>query len=90
VYHGLWFSPERQVLQVAVDEAQKTVNATVTVRLRRGLIDVIGRDAPGGLYRQELASFDDRNYRHSDAEGYLRLTGLRLRIWAQSRATTET
>jgi argininosuccinate synthase len=90
VYHGLWFAPERQVLQAAFDEAQQVVNATVTVRVRRGIIDVIARHAPGGLYRQDLASFDDRNYRHSDAEGYLRLSGLRLRIWAQTRAATET
>ncbi|WP_433931765.1 argininosuccinate synthase [Sorangium cellulosum] len=86
VYHGLWFSPERQVLQVAFDKAQEAVNATIIMRLRKGIVDVVERHAAGGLYHKELASFDDRNYRHGDAEGYLRLAGLRLRLWARSRA----
>ncbi|GIW40657.1 MAG: argininosuccinate synthase [Candidatus Binatia bacterium] len=83
VYYGFWFSPEREVLQAAIDEAQRVVTGTVRLKLYKGNVIVCGRRSPNSLYRPELATFEaDAEYRQKDAEGFVRLNALRLRVRA--------
>jgi argininosuccinate synthase len=81
VYYGYWFSPERRMLQAAVDESQKNVTGTARVKLYKGNCDTVGRRSPVSLYNPELATFEaDRVYNQKDAEGFIRLNALRLRV----------
>lgn len=81
VYYGFWFSPERQLLQGMFDETQKNVSGTVRLKLYKGNCDVTGRKSDKSLYREDFATFeDDTVYSHKDAEGFIRLNSLRLRI----------
>jgi len=81
VYYGYWFAPERTMLQAAVDESQKNVTGTARVKLYKGNCDTVGRKSPVSLYNPELATFEaDRVYDQKDAEGFIRLNALRLRI----------
>jgi argininosuccinate synthase len=83
VYYGYWFAPERQMLQAAVDEAARAVTGTARLRLYKGTVSVVGRKAPRSLYDPKLASFDEAGgYDQADATGFIRLSGLRLRIRA--------
>jgi argininosuccinate synthase len=83
VYYGYWFAPERQMLQAAVDEAARSVTGTARLRLYKGAVSVVGRKAPGSMYDPKLASFEEAGgYDQSDATGFIRLSGLRLRIRA--------
>jgi argininosuccinate synthase len=83
VYYGYWFAPERLMLQAAVDEAARAVTGTARLRLYKGSVLVVGRKAPGSLYDARLASFDEAGgYDQADATGFIRLSGLRLRIRA--------
>jgi argininosuccinate synthase len=83
VYYGYWFAPERLVLQAAIDEAARAVTGTARLRLYRGSVRTVGRKAPRSLYDPNLASFDAAGgYRQEDAGGFIRLSGLRLRIKA--------
>jgi argininosuccinate synthase len=83
VYNGYWFAPEREMLQAAVDEAARAVTGTARLRLYKGGVRTVGRKAPRSLYDPKLASFDEAGgYRQSDAAGFIRLNGLRLRIRA--------
>jgi len=83
VYYGYWFAPERQMLQTAFDEAQRAVNGTVRLKLYKGNVIVAGRKSPNSLYNPEVATFEaDSVYRQADAEGFIRLNALRLRIRA--------
>jgi len=83
VYYGYWFAPERYMLQAAVDEAQRTVAGTVRVKLYKGNVIVAGRKSARSLYDPEVATFEeDSVYRQADAEGFVRLNALRLRIRA--------
>ncbi|MFQ5899993.1 MAG: argininosuccinate synthase [Thermodesulfobacteriota bacterium] len=87
VYYGYWFSPEREVLQKAVDDAQKNVTGTARIRLYKGNCDVVGRKSPNSLYSKEFATFEDEDvYHQKDAEGFIRLNALRLRIRALQKA----
>src|SRR5262245_9887860 len=84
VYYGYWFAPERVMLQAAVDEAQRAVSGTVRLKLYKGNITVAGRKSPHSLYRPDIATFEeDAVYRQSDAEGFIRLNALRLKIRAR-------
>jgi argininosuccinate synthase len=86
VYEGYWFSPEREMLQCAIDEAQRHVTGTVRVKLYKGSCTVVGRRSDDSLYRQDLATFEeDSVYKQQDAEGFIRLNGLRLAIQASRR-----
>ena len=86
VYEGYWFSPEREMLQRAIDEAQRYVTGTVRVKLYKGACTVVGRRSDGSLYREDLATFEeDSVYKQQDAEGFIRLNGLRLAIQASRR-----
>ncbi len=81
IYYGFWFSPEMRVLQTLMDETQKTVSGTVRLELYKGNCRVLGRRSDESLYRSDFATFEsDEVYRQQDAEGFIRLNGLRLRI----------
>jgi argininosuccinate synthase len=83
VYYGYWFSPEREVLQKMVDETQLTVNGTARLKLFKGNCTVIGRKSAESLYSCDLATFEeDQVYNQKDAEGFIRLNALRLRLRA--------
>jgi len=81
VYNGFWFSPERQMIQAAVDESQKYVSGTVRLKLFKGSVDVVGRKSPLSLYSEKHVTFEaDTVYDQRDAEGFIRLNALRLRL----------
>jgi len=81
VYNGFWFSPEREMLQAAIDESQKQVTGTARVKLFKGSVRTVGRRAPKSLYNQELSTFEaDTVYDQQDAEGFIKLNALRLRL----------
>ena len=81
VYYGYWFAPERTMLQAAVDESQRNVTGTARIKLYKGNCDVAGRKSPVSLYNPDLATFEaDRVYNQKDAEGFIRLNALRLRV----------
>ncbi len=81
VYNGYWFSPERNMLQALVDEAQKNVTGTVRLKLYKGNCMVVGRKSAHSLYHADFATFEgDEVYNQKDAEGFIRLNGLRLKI----------
>ncbi|MBM4312149.1 MAG: argininosuccinate synthase [Deltaproteobacteria bacterium] len=82
-YNGYWFAPEREILQGAIDATQQRVTGTVRVKLYKGTCAVTGRKSPFSLYRENLATFEtDTVYRQADAEGFIRLNALRLRMRA--------
>ena len=84
VYYGFWFSPERQMLQAAIDQAQENVTGTARLRLYKGNVAVTGRKSPVSLYNPELATFEsDKVYDQADAAGFIRLNALRLRVRAR-------
>jgi argininosuccinate synthase len=81
VYYGYWFSPEMELLQSFMDQAQKPVSGQVRLELYKGNITVTGRRSPNSLYRPDIATFEaDTVYNQADATGFIRLNGLRLRI----------
>ena len=81
IYNGYWFSPEREVLQALIDETQKNVNGIVRIKLYKGNCIVVGRMSRSSLYDSDFATFEeDEVYRQKDAEGFIRLNGLRLKI----------
>ena len=81
IYYGYWFAPEREMLQAAIDESQKNVSGTVRLKLYKGNVMVVGRKSDRSLYNPEVASFDESGeYQQADAEGFIRLNSLRLRI----------
>ena len=85
VYNGFWFSPEREMLQAAIDYSQAKVTGRVTVKLYKGNVTVIGRESPYSLYDQELVTFEEGKvaYDHRDAAGFIKLNALRLRVAAK-------
>jgi len=81
IYYGFWFAPERQMLQAMIDETQKSVNGVVRLKLYKGNCIVVGRKSDNSLYRPDFATFEeDSVYDQKDAEGFIRLQGLRLKI----------
>src|SRR5712691_3680787 len=87
IYNGFWFAPEREMLQAAIDKSQEFVTGTVTLKLYKGSVSVIGRQSPYSLYDQDLVTFEEGKvaYDHRDAAGFIRLNALRLRTLAQRR-----
>jgi argininosuccinate synthase len=87
IYNGFWFTPEREMLQAAIDASQDFVTGTVKLKLYKGHAAVVGRSSPYSLYDRELVTFEEGNvaYDHRDAEGFIRLNALRLRTLAQRR-----
>jgi argininosuccinate synthase len=84
IYNGFWFSPEREMLQAAIDRSQAMVTGQVRVKLYKGNVTVIGRSSPYSLYDQELVTFEEGAvaYDHRDATGFIKLNALRLRVKA--------
>jgi argininosuccinate synthase len=81
IYYGFWFAPEREMLQTMMDEIQKNVSGTVRLKIYKGNCTVVGRKSPNSLYRMDFATFEEDDvYSQKDAEGFIRLQGLRLRI----------
>ena len=90
VYNGYWFSPERDMLQALVDETQKNVTGMVRLKLYKGNCMVVGRKSHVSLYHPGFATFEgDEVYNQKDAEGFIRLNGLRLKIASLLKAKTE-
>jgi argininosuccinate synthase len=81
IYNGFWFSPERRMLQAAIDDSQKRVNGTARLKLYKGNASVVGRKSPNSLYRIDYVTFEeDSVYDQKQAEGFIRLNALRLRL----------
>ena len=86
IYNGLWFSPEREMLQAAIDHSQHHVTGTVRLKLYKGSVSVVGRRSPHSLYSQDLVTFEEGSgYDQKDAEGFIKLNALRLRLLAARR-----
>ena len=82
VYNGFWFSPEREMLQAAIDSCREAVSGVVRVKLYKGNVTVTGRKSPNSLYNADLVTFEEGavDYDHADAHGFIRLNALRLRV----------
>jgi len=89
IYNGYWFSPEREMLQQAIDWSQQFVNGVVRVKLYKGSVDVVGRKSDDSLFDERIATFEDDEgaYNQADAEGFIKLNALRLRTISSKRGT---
>lgn len=89
IYNGYWWSPERKMLQVAIDESQQFVNGEVRVKLYKGAVHVVGRRSADSLFDEKVATFEDDAgaYDQKDAEGFIKLNALRMRIAANKGRT---
>jgi argininosuccinate synthase len=87
IYNGFWFSPEREMLQAAIDRSQELVTGRVRLKLYKGSAAVVGRESKYSLYDQDLVTFEEGAvaYDQHDAEGFIRLNALRLRTLAQRK-----
>ena len=87
IYNGFWFSPERTMLQAAIDASQDMVNGEVRAKLYKGNIMITSRTSPNSLYSEELVTFEEgaADYDHHDAHGFIRLNALRLRVSTMAR-----
>ena len=84
VYNGYWFAPERESLQSLIDDAQRNVEGVARLKLFKGNATIVGRKSPKSLYDPKIASFEEAGgYQQSDAEGFIRLSGMRLRALAK-------
>jgi argininosuccinate synthase len=84
IYNGFWFSPERRMLQALIDTSQASVSGTVRLKLYKGNTIVVGRDSPNSLYSTRVVTFEDDQgaYDQVDAQGFIKLNALRLRLGA--------
>ena len=81
IYNGYWFSPEREMLQAAIDKSQELVTGTVRLKLYKGNVDIVGRKSPYSLYSQEHVTFEEDDvYDQADAGGFIKINALRLRL----------
>ena len=89
IYNGYWWSPERKMLQTAIDESQQFVNGDVRVKLYQGAVHVVGRRSADSLFDEKVATFEDDAgaYNQKDAEGFIKLNALRMRIAANKGRT---
>lgn len=89
VYNGYWWSPERRMLQTAIDESQQVVNGVVRLKLYKGNVIVVGRQSTDSLFDESIATFEDDAgaYDQQDAEGFIKLNALRMRIAANKGRT---
>ncbi len=86
IYNGFWWSPERDMLQAAIDKTQASATGTVRLKLYKGNVIVEGRQAPNSLYNKDIATFEaDQVYNQADAEGFIRINALRLRALKEQR-----
>ena len=86
IYNGFWFSPERRMLQALIDESQKSVTGTVRMKLYKGNVSCIGRESPNSLYSMNVVTFEEDQgaYDQFDAQGFIKLNALRLRLGAMA------
>jgi argininosuccinate synthase len=86
IYNGFWFSPERRMLQALIDESQHSVTGRVRLKLYKGNVSVIGRESPNSLYSMKVVTFEDDQgaYDQVDAQGFIKLNALRLRLGAMA------
>ena len=91
IYNGFWWSPERTMLQTAIDHSQTHVNGEVRLKLFKGNVEVVGRKSADSLFDEKVATFeeDDGAYDQSEAEGFIKLNALRLRTLASKRTRKE-
>jgi len=84
VYNGYWFSPEREMMQTMIDQSQQVVNGQVRLQLYKGNVTVLGRRSEDSLYDKTIATFEDDGgaYQQRDAEGFIKLNALRMRVAA--------
>ena len=88
IYNGFWFAPEREMLQALIDKSQERVTGRVRLKLYKGNVMVLGRRSPDSLYSMEHVTFeDDAVYDQRDAEGFIRLNALRLRLLGRREET---
>lgn len=89
IYNGYWWSPERKMLQAAIDDSQTMVNGTVRLKLYKGNVIVAGRQSKDSLFDESIATFEDDEgaYNQADAEGFIKLNALRMRIAANKGRT---
>src|SRR6185369_4998303 len=81
IYYGFWYTPEFEVIRVLIDETQKNVRGTARLKLYKGNCTVVGRQSPCSLYSEAFATFEHDNvYNQRDAEGFIKLNALRLRM----------
>jgi len=82
VYNGFWFAPEREMMQAAIDATQENVSGVVRVKLYKGNVSVVGRKSDNSLFSEKIATFEDDQgaYNQKDAEGFIKLNALRLRL----------
>ena len=81
IYNGYWFSPEREMLQAAIDHSQELVTGTVRLKLYKGSVNIVGRASPYSLYSQEHVTFEEDDvYDQADAGGFIKINALRLRL----------
>jgi argininosuccinate synthase len=87
IYYGFWYSPEREMLQALIDKSQENVTGTVRLKLYKGNTTVVGRKSPKSLYSMKTVTFEDDQgaYDQRDAEGFIKLNALRLRLRATSQ-----
>jgi argininosuccinate synthase len=87
VYYGFWFAPEREMLQAAIDKSQANVSGTVRLKCYKGSVSVVGRKSPNSLYSLKHVTFEEDAgaYNQRDAEGFIKLNALRLRLAASKR-----
>lgn len=87
IYNGYWWSPEREMLQKMIDASQEFVNGVVRVKLYKGNVDVVGRKSDDSLFDENIATFEDDGgaYDHHDADGFIKLNALRLKMQASRR-----
>jgi argininosuccinate synthase len=89
VYDGFWYAPEREVLQRTFDDIQRPVTGVARLKLYKGSVTILGRSSPNSLYRQDVVTFEaDDVYHQGDADGFIKLNALRLRIAAQLAASS--
>ena len=86
IYNGYWWAPERVMLQTAIDQSQDVVNGDVRIKLYKGGVSVVGRQSNDSLFDANIATFDDDGgaYNQADAEGFIKLNALRMRIAANA------
>ncbi|MBT6421820.1 MAG: argininosuccinate synthase [Porticoccaceae bacterium] len=86
IYNGYWWAPERVMLQTAIDQSQDVVNGDVRIKLYKGNVSVVGRQSNDSLFDANIATFDDDGgaYNQADAEGFIKLNALRMRIAANA------
>ena len=91
IYNGFWFSPEREMLQAAIDHSQTRVNGKVRLRLYKGNIEVVGRESKETLFDEAVATFEEDQgaYNQADAEGFIKLNALRLRTVARRNQSSQ-